>query len=110
MMNGLQTLDTWSDYFGNPRDGDLGLLNAIQVGLQFAPQFGGDVAGGGACRRPGQERVKAKESGLCSMWVIKGEPNGEDRMIAMSRDGVWTADSRLPVMGKVQSILETIPQ
>jgi hypothetical protein len=31
MMNGLQTLATWSDYFGRPEGGQLGLLNAIQV-------------------------------------------------------------------------------
>ena len=34
MMNGLQTLDSWRNYFGNPSRGDLGLLNAIQVSEQ----------------------------------------------------------------------------
>jgi hypothetical protein len=31
MMNGLQTLDNWRDYFNNPTGGTLGLFNAIQV-------------------------------------------------------------------------------
>lgn len=31
MMNGLQSLPQWRDYFGNPTGGMLGLLNAIQV-------------------------------------------------------------------------------
>lgn len=31
MMNGLQTLDTWQDYFGRPTGGTLGIFNAIQV-------------------------------------------------------------------------------
>lgn len=30
-MNGLQALDTWKYYFNDPKDGELGLLNAIQV-------------------------------------------------------------------------------
>ncbi|KAI9638480.1 hexose transporter [Dioszegia hungarica] len=42
MMNSLQTLSYWQDYFGNPSGGLLGLLNAIQnlgnlAGLPFAP-------------------------------------------------------------------------
>jgi len=31
MMNGLQSLDNWKNYFHNPRGSMLGLLNAIQV-------------------------------------------------------------------------------
>lgn len=31
MMNGLQTLDQWRNYFGNPQGSTLGLFNAIQV-------------------------------------------------------------------------------
>lgn len=31
MMNGLQTLENWRDYFDNPTGGTLGLFNAIQV-------------------------------------------------------------------------------
>lgn len=31
MMNGLQTLENWRDYFDNPQGGLLGLFNAIQV-------------------------------------------------------------------------------
>lgn len=31
MMNGLQTLENWREYFGNPTGGTLGLFNAIQV-------------------------------------------------------------------------------
>lgn len=31
MMNGLQTLDNWKNYFNNPTGGTLGLFNAIQV-------------------------------------------------------------------------------
>ncbi|KDR80298.1 hypothetical protein GALMADRAFT_62198 [Galerina marginata CBS 339.88] len=30
MMNGLQSLDQWANYFGHPTGGKLGLLNAIQ--------------------------------------------------------------------------------
>lgn len=33
MMNGLQTLSYWRDYFGNPTEGELGLFNAIQVSV-----------------------------------------------------------------------------
>ena len=33
MMNGLQSLPQWKQYFNNPKGGKLGLLNAIQVGL-----------------------------------------------------------------------------
>jgi hypothetical protein len=33
MMNGLQSLTQWSDYFNNPTGGKLGLLNAIQVSI-----------------------------------------------------------------------------
>ena len=31
MMNGLQTLENWKNYFNNPTGGTLGLFNAIQV-------------------------------------------------------------------------------
>ena len=31
MMNGLQSLTQWSEYFNKPTGGKLGLLNAIQV-------------------------------------------------------------------------------
>lgn len=31
MMNGLQTLENWREYFDNPEGGLLGLFNAIQV-------------------------------------------------------------------------------
>jgi hypothetical protein len=31
MMNGLQSLDQWEDYFNHPTGGTLGLFNAIQV-------------------------------------------------------------------------------
>ena len=31
MMNGLQTLENWREYFDNPTGGTLGLFNAIQV-------------------------------------------------------------------------------
>jgi hypothetical protein len=31
MMNGLQSLTQWKDYFNNPTGGKLGLFNAIQV-------------------------------------------------------------------------------
>lgn len=31
MMNGLQSLSQWENYFGHPTGGRLGLLNAIQV-------------------------------------------------------------------------------
>lgn len=31
MMNAVQSLDAWEDYFHTPKDGKLGLLNAIQV-------------------------------------------------------------------------------
>jgi hypothetical protein len=31
MMNGLQSITQWDDYFGKPRGGKIGLLNAIQV-------------------------------------------------------------------------------
>lgn len=42
MMNGLQMVKAWTDYFGNPRGGVLGLFNAIMgigsiCGLPFAP-------------------------------------------------------------------------
>ncbi|WWC92059.1 uncharacterized protein L201_007013 [Kwoniella dendrophila CBS 6074] len=42
MMNGLQSLDTWKNYFGTPTGSTLGIFNAIQsiggiVGLPFAP-------------------------------------------------------------------------
>ncbi|KAG6840472.1 hypothetical protein C0991_006498 [Blastosporella zonata] len=35
MMNGLQSLDQWKNYFNNPTGGKLGLLNAIQVRADF---------------------------------------------------------------------------
>lgn len=42
MMNGLQTLNQWQDYFGKPTGSTLGIFNAIQsiggiAGLPFAP-------------------------------------------------------------------------
>lgn len=42
MMNGLQSLETWQEYFHFPRGGTLGLFNAIQsigglAGLPVAP-------------------------------------------------------------------------
>ncbi|WWC72350.1 uncharacterized protein I206_106312 [Kwoniella pini CBS 10737] len=42
MMNGLQSLNTWKDYFGTPTGSTLGIFNAIQsiggiAGLPFAP-------------------------------------------------------------------------
>ncbi|KAJ7128436.1 general substrate transporter [Mycena epipterygia] len=42
MMNGLQSLTQWEDYFNHPKKGKLGLLNAIQnigalAGYPFAP-------------------------------------------------------------------------
>jgi MFS family permease len=42
MMNGLQTLENWREYFDNPTGGTLGLFNAIQnigtvVALPIAP-------------------------------------------------------------------------
>lgn len=42
MMNGLQTLSTWQNYFGKPEGSVLGIFNAIQsiggiVGLPIAP-------------------------------------------------------------------------
>ncbi|CAE6430070.1 unnamed protein product [Rhizoctonia solani] len=42
MMNGLQSVQQWKDYFGNPSSKDLGLFNAIQsigalCGTPFAP-------------------------------------------------------------------------
>ncbi|KIK54176.1 hypothetical protein GYMLUDRAFT_48970 [Collybiopsis luxurians FD-317 M1] len=42
MMNGLQSLDQWKDYFNHPSDSELGLLNAIQnigslAAYPFAP-------------------------------------------------------------------------
>ena len=42
MMNGLQTLDQWKNYFNNPQGSTLGLFNAIQnigtiVALPVAP-------------------------------------------------------------------------
>ncbi|KAH7120225.1 putative sugar transporter [Dactylonectria estremocensis] len=40
MMNGLQSLDTWKDFFNNPGASELGLLNAIQnVGQLVALPF-----------------------------------------------------------------------
>ena len=35
MMNGLQSLPQWNEYFNNPKGGQLGLFNAIQVGILF---------------------------------------------------------------------------
>ncbi len=37
MMNGLQSLDQWNNYFGHPHGSKLGLLNAIQVRLPPPP-------------------------------------------------------------------------
>lgn len=42
MMNGLQTVTNWQDYFGHPEGSVLGVFNAIQsiggiVGLPLAP-------------------------------------------------------------------------
>ena len=31
LINSLQSMDTWEDYFNHPQGGLLGLLNAIQV-------------------------------------------------------------------------------
>jgi hypothetical protein len=31
LMNGLQVMDTWQDFFDHPTGGRLGILNAIQV-------------------------------------------------------------------------------
>jgi sugar porter (SP) family MFS transporter len=53
MMNGLQMVDHWQDYFNHPKGGLLGLFNAIMgigsiVGLPFAPyisdKFGRRIA------------------------------------------------------------------
>jgi hypothetical protein len=30
-MNGLQSMDTWQEYFQHPAGGTLGMLNAVQV-------------------------------------------------------------------------------
>ncbi|PPQ78613.1 hypothetical protein CVT25_010577 [Psilocybe cyanescens] len=47
MMNGLQSLTQWDDYFGNPRGGKLGLLNAIQnIGSLAAYPFSPYLADG----------------------------------------------------------------
>jgi len=37
MMNGLQSLDQWNDYFGHPTGSALGLLNAIQACAPVLP-------------------------------------------------------------------------
>ena len=36
MMNGLQTLDLWQDYFNEPKGSLLGIFNAIQVSASAA--------------------------------------------------------------------------
>jgi hypothetical protein len=38
MMNGLQSLTYWENYFDHPTGGTLGLFNAIQVGVLAWPQ------------------------------------------------------------------------
>jgi hypothetical protein len=35
MMNGLQTLENWREFFNNPTGGTLGLFNAIQVSFML---------------------------------------------------------------------------
>ncbi|KAF8192364.1 hexose transporter [Mycena galopus ATCC 62051] len=52
MMNGLQFLPNWQNYFGDPKNSKLGLLNAIQnvgglAGLPFAPYLSDGIG-----RRP----------------------------------------------------------
>jgi len=45
MMNGLQSVQKWKDYFGNPSSKDLGLFNAIQsIGALTATPFSPYVA------------------------------------------------------------------
>jgi len=39
MMNGLQSVPTWVDYFNDPQGSQLGLLNAIQVCINKSPSF-----------------------------------------------------------------------
>lgn len=39
MMNGLQSLTQWSEYFNKPHGGKLGLLNAIQVRTKVCIAF-----------------------------------------------------------------------
>ncbi|KAH6906805.1 hexose transporter [Coprinopsis sp. MPI-PUGE-AT-0042] len=47
MMNGLQSVDEWRDYFGNPQGSKLGLLNAIQnIGSLAAYPFAPYVSDG----------------------------------------------------------------
>ncbi|EPQ52118.1 hexose transporter [Gloeophyllum trabeum ATCC 11539] len=53
MMNGLQSLPQWANYFGNPTGGKLGLLNAIQnigslAGYPFAPYVSDGIGRRGA--------------------------------------------------------------
>ncbi|KAI0763426.1 hexose transporter [Trametes elegans] len=52
LMNSLQSMDTWKDFFANPQGSTLGLLNAIQnlgglAGLPFAPYLSDGIG-----RRP----------------------------------------------------------
>ncbi|KAF8897982.1 general substrate transporter [Mucidula mucida] len=52
MMNGLQSLTQWADYFGHPTGGKLGLLNAIQnIGALAAYPFAPYISDG-IGRRP----------------------------------------------------------
>ncbi|KAF9530275.1 hexose transporter [Crepidotus variabilis] len=52
MMNGLQSITQWDDYFGRPRGGMLGLLNAIQnIGCLLAYPISPYIADG-LGRRP----------------------------------------------------------
>jgi len=49
MMNGLQSVTWWQDFFGKPKGGKLGLFNAIQnigalAGIPFAP-YAADILG-----------------------------------------------------------------
>lgn len=44
-MNGLQSLQQWKDYFGNPEGVMLGLVNAAQsIGSVIAIPFIGDLS------------------------------------------------------------------
>ncbi|KAJ3039983.1 hypothetical protein HDV00_011538 [Rhizophlyctis rosea] len=49
MMNGLQAVENWQNYFNHPHGSILGLLNAIQnigsiIALPIAPIFSGGIA------------------------------------------------------------------
>jgi MFS family permease len=53
LMNGLQSLKQWEDYFGNPKDALLGFVVAGQsIGCLFAMPFAGDL-----CDRYGRKPV-----------------------------------------------------